>query len=99
MSKDINNITCGVLIIYNDSVLLVHNSDKEYGANYSIPKGHIMIGEKRKDCAIRELYEETGIKIDRNKLDKRYEVKYNNKTLYYYIYEIQDLKEIGLRYK
>jgi len=97
MNKDIADIKCGILFVYNNNVLLVHNSGKNFGGNYSIPKGHINDGEKKKDCAIREVFEETGITIDKKRLGDRRSIKNNGVTLYYYIVEIKDLSEIGLK--
>lgn len=39
---------------------------------YDLPKGHIELGETELDCAIRELYEETGIEAAQLHLDKNF---------------------------
>jgi 8-oxo-dGTP pyrophosphatase MutT (NUDIX family) len=103
--------SAGVVIIYQNKVLLVHpSSSKRYFGNYSFPKGHIEEGEKPLDAAIREFYEEVGIKLKPSQLNnKMYEIPYiakkNKKdiprgtiykTVYYWTCHIEDLKEIGL---
>lgn len=99
MEKDLKTTICGIMFVYYDKVLLVHTSDKTEIGYYSIPKGHLKENEKIIEGAIREVYEETGIKVDKNKLGEQYKLKQvNGKTLFYYIYEIKDLKEIGLKH-
>jgi 8-oxo-dGTP pyrophosphatase MutT (NUDIX family) len=103
--------SAGVVIIYQNKVLLVHpSSSKRYFGNYSFPKGHIEEGEKPLDAALREVYEEVGIKLKSSQLDKKmYEIPYiakkNKKdipkgsiykTVYYWTCHINDLKEIRL---
>lgn len=56
-------ITCGLyLISKHDRLLICHptGSNKEW----SIPKGKMEEGEKSFDTAVRETFEETGIKVD-----------------------------------
>jgi len=57
--------SCGFLIFRNDtdnhgklkrSFLLMKHADR-----WDLPKGHVDPGEKKKQCALRELEEETGI--------------------------------------
>ncbi len=57
--------SCGVVVFRN------LNGKREYlcllqnlSETYSVPKGHIEAFETEKDCALRELYEETGIKAE-----------------------------------
>ena len=57
--------SCGAVIFYksrqNTKILLVKNSNGRY---WSFPKGHIEPGESKIDTAIREVMEETGLKIN-----------------------------------
>ena len=39
------------------------------GGKWSFPKGHMQGSEKAMDCALRELYEETGIKLPAETID------------------------------
>jgi 8-oxo-dGTP pyrophosphatase MutT (NUDIX family) len=59
----------GVLMTSTDGdktkILVVQSRGRLWG----IPKGGIENGENEMDCAFRELYEETGIKLDKKKSD------------------------------
>jgi ADP-ribose pyrophosphatase YjhB (NUDIX family) len=52
-------ITAGCVVVKDDKVLIVKSKNNKYG----IPKGGVNILESYKDAAIRETYEETGIKV------------------------------------
>ncbi len=94
----------GVCILYKDNILLVHASDANKERNaYGIPKGGMESGENYMEAAIREVREETGISINPRVLDKNLHVanSYNRKgevnwQLYYYIYKIEELSEVGM---
>jgi 8-oxo-dGTP pyrophosphatase MutT (NUDIX family) len=75
----------GVLVYNSDTnkVLLVQSRGRLWG----FPKGTIEPGEKSKDCAVRELWEETGISISKDTIKEC--ICVHNKGLYY----IYDLKE------
>jgi 8-oxo-dGTP pyrophosphatase MutT (NUDIX family) len=69
--------SCGVLIVRGDpirEVLLM-----EHPTRLDIPKGHVEPGESDEQCALRELWEETGITADDIDLDPafRFVVQYN----------------------
>lgn len=49
----------GVLIVWKTELLLL----ERIKGGYDIPKGHIIIGEKPSDAAVRECYEETKISL------------------------------------
>ncbi len=51
--------SCGCIVIDNDKVLLVKQND----GHIAFPKGHIEKGENEEECALRETYEETGLKV------------------------------------
>jgi 8-oxo-dGTP pyrophosphatase MutT (NUDIX family) len=54
--------TCGIyLISENKKVLIIHPTGS--GNEWSIPKGKMEKGEKSFDTAVRETFEETGIKV------------------------------------
>lgn len=72
--------TCaGVIMVYNTSVLVV----QAYGQKWGFPKGGVKPFEKEHEAASRELYEETGIRIDAHTI-KTYghKMKVNNGVLY-----------------
>lgn len=76
----------GVLIYNGDKVLLVQSRGNFWG----FPKGTMEIDEKVKECALRELKEETGIQLTKEDLIDC--ICIHNKALYY-IYELNE--EIG----
>ncbi|MBR0473165.1 MAG: NUDIX domain-containing protein [Methanosphaera sp.] len=56
--------SCGAVVINsNNEVLLVYHNT----GHISFPKGHMEKGENEIDTACREVFEETGIKIEINK--------------------------------
>ena len=59
------------------------------GNHFSFPKGHLEEGETLKECAIREVYEETNIKIeiinDNFKVNSYLLDNGNYKEVYYYL--------------
>lgn len=56
-------ITSGIVFIYNNKILLLHPSNEKWDKTFSYPKGHIDKNESIRNAAIRETYEEVGIKI------------------------------------
>lgn len=60
----------GVILLVEGKILLVQsNKNKNMDNDWSIPKGKVDKGEKRLECAIRELEEETGVKIKKDAYD------------------------------
>ncbi|RDH50260.1 bis(5'-nucleosyl)-tetraphosphatase [Fischerella thermalis] len=63
--------SCGVLVMRSQpqmSFLLLLKSNR-----YDLPKGHIETGEDEISCALRELFEETGIGINDIELDHKFQ--------------------------
>jgi 8-oxo-dGTP pyrophosphatase MutT (NUDIX family) len=96
--------SAGLAIIYNGMILLGHTTGRGWYGSYGIPKGGIEDGEDKMSAAIRETFEEVGIKVPRSLInptehtfvvtsrDHRF-----NKTVYYYIVKIDDLSQIGVK--
>ncbi len=68
--------SCGVLVVRDEPVrefLLMKHPDR-----WDLPKGHVDPGETEIECALRELWEETGIPADAIALDPgfRFAVQY-----------------------
>tara|TARA_B110000285_G_scaffold96052_1_gene109585 strand:- start:10972 stop:11577 length:606 start_codon:yes stop_codon:yes gene_type:complete len=95
--------SAGLAIIYKGQILLGHTTGRKWTNSFGIPKGGIDEGESKLDAAIRETYEEVGIKIPRKLIDSTEYTfvvtsrKYANKVVYYYIVMIDDLKQLGLK--
>ena len=56
-------ISAGLVVIQDNKMLLVHPTNSPWWGTYSIPKGGLDKGEDILEAAIRETFEETGIKI------------------------------------
>lgn len=88
--------SAGLLIIKNGKILLNHPTNAGWFETYSIPKGLVEEGEDKIDTAIRETYEEVGIKIPKEMIDTtEHVVEYikNNKvfkTVTYYVVNLNN---------
>lgn len=95
--------SAGLAIVYNGMILLGHTTGRGWYGSYSIPKGGIEKDETHIDAAIRETFEEIGVKVPKkliNPTEHTFVVtsrnKDHNKIVYYFIVEIEDLNQIGL---
>lgn len=92
----------GIALIYKDSILLTkHPSEDDFINTLSIPKGRQEVHEEGQDylTAHREVKEEVGIDIPLTWLidAPKYELTTSdNRTVYYYVIEIDDLRKIEL---
>ncbi len=93
------------IVLRNEKILLCHPSNAKWFGSYSFPKGGIDEGETIKEAALRELFEETSVKVDESRLSKEpLVVDYMNykkkdvvyKRIYLYTLYINDISEIGL---
>jgi len=91
-------LAAGIVIVFEDKILLGHPTGQKWYKSYSIPKGLIDKNEDIKDAAIRETFEEVTININKSKLKTRYVLDYpnNKKRIFYYIVYINNLTDIGL---
>jgi len=95
--------SAGLIVIWNKKILLVHPCKSPLVKSYSIPKGGIESGEKTINTAIRETFEETGVKIKLSQIKKSGPtIDYTNdkgkiyKKVYTFIVFLKSLDEIGL---
>lgn len=65
------HISAGLAVIYGDQILLVRQKGDLTGQHLSIPKGLIYEGETPLEAAIRETYEETGLKLSPNDINPK----------------------------
>ncbi len=63
-SKEYPEPTVGALIFNEKEQLLIVKTHKWKG-NYTIPGGHVELGERLEEAVIREAWEETGLKLIR----------------------------------
>lgn len=88
----INLVSAGGVIIYKDKVLLLKKEK-----SWVFPKGKVKSGETLIQTTIREIYEETGIKLNESGIEigfinYRYIANENQyeKTVYYYLFFVED---------
>ena len=89
MSKEYSYGVCPYLI-HEDNVyimLIQPKGHKEYGFS----KGKIELGETIEDCAIRELFEETGIIVKEEHLENYFEQKNRRKDIGVFLVDINNL--------
>jgi 8-oxo-dGTP pyrophosphatase MutT (NUDIX family) len=84
----LKEVSCGTIIIKNKSVLLIRQNQ----GHISFPKGHVEEGETHQETALRETYEETGIKA-KIISNKEYIVNYDtkegiNKNVIFFLAEV-----------
>jgi len=86
-------IAAGLVVIQDNKILLVHPTNSPWWGTYSIPKGGVDKKEDVLEAAIRETYEETGIKIKKSNISNKNSgfIDYKNdkgkifKRVYYFI--------------
>jgi len=96
--------SAGLAIVFEGKVLLAHTTGRGWWGSYGIPKGGIDEGESKLDAAIRETYEEVGIKVPIHMIDKT-EHTYTltgkgqrvNKIVYWYIVKIESLSDLKIK--
>lgn len=92
----------GIVFIYENQILLCYPRNKSSEQQWTIPKGKVDKKEKPKETAVRETFEEVGIKIKKSELEKGGMISFVTsdkeiKLLHYYIYQVKNLKELGLK--
>ena len=96
--------SAGCVIVYGSKVLLGHMSNRKWWGGYTIPKGHLDGKETIKQAALRETFEEVGIKIPSKLMPSQYKTcpyvkrgKGHYKDVHYYTIVIDSLDQIGLK--
>lgn len=89
------DFAAGGIVFYNNMIVLVKNRRDEGGNDRSFwgyPKGHLEDGENPSEAALREVYEETGFKVELCSetpiAESRYQIDLENtvvnKTVWFY---------------
>ena len=96
--------SAGVAIVFGDKVLLGHMSNRKWWGGYTIPKGHLDGNETIKQAALRETFEEVGIRIPPKLMPSQYKTcpytkrgKGHYKDVHYYTIVIDSLDQLGLK--
>lgn len=95
-----------IIILKGEKILLCHSTNSKWFGTYSVPKGGVNRDETEIDGAIRELREETSIRVEKSQILNAKDpivIEYTNrktkalyKKLYLFTVYINDLKEVGL---
>lgn len=98
------DIRCRAIIVYQDKILVVKHSEKS--GFYALPGGHLEWGENVKDCMIREIIEELGVKPELGRLlvVKNFIDKNNEQSIEFYFEVINsadylDIEKLGGTHK
>ena len=92
------HIGVGVLLTRDDYLLLVKRKYNPDAGFWSIPGGHLDLGEKVEVAAVREAFEETGFKvkvsrlagiIDKIRYDDKGEIEYHYVLINYFVEQIE----------
>jgi ADP-ribose pyrophosphatase YjhB (NUDIX family) len=92
------HIGVGILLIRKNSLLLVKRKYNPDAGYWSIPGGHVELGEKVRNAAEREGFEETGFKVRVTKLagiidkiiyDNKGKIEYHYVLINYFVEQIE----------
>ncbi len=92
------HIGVGVLLIRDNHLLLVKRKYNPDAGYWSIPGGHLDLGEKIQKAAVREAFEETGFKVKISKLagiidkimvDNDGKIEYHYVLINYFVEQIE----------
>lgn len=100
----VDKLVAGVAVVWNNHILLVRPTDDDWkNKGLGIPKGKLRGGENVKDGAIRELEEETGIKISPYDIEDPKTVPFYDKSgkevksmMIYFEYHVDHPSQIGM---
>lgn len=85
-------VSAGVIVTDGNSVLLGHVTGSRY---WDIPKGRVDLGETNLDGAVRELHEETSMRVSPESLVELGIFRYKkNKDLALWLYHVENMPDI-----
>ena len=93
-----NVTSAGILIKGGDKFLLCHPTGMKPNQGWGIPKGRVDSGESLKQTAVRETFEECGLKVPISKIEPIHQTSYRSsdedgpvkKTLHVFLYETDE---------
>lgn len=74
-------VRSAAVLIHGDGVLMQEGDDGHGGKQYALPGGHLEFGETLALCMSREVYEESGLNVEADKLVYVHENFYNLKGI------------------
>jgi 8-oxo-dGTP diphosphatase len=92
------HVGVGVMLVRDETLLLVKRKYDPDSGMWSIPGGHLDLGERVRDAAVREAEEETGFKtkvtelagiIDKIMYDKNGDIEYHYVLINYFVEQIE----------
>ena len=89
-------ISAGGVVLFGNAILLL----RKFNGDWVLPKGRVEEGEQRKDAALREVLEETGVKAEILKYlgEIHYTYKENwDETVFWYLMKSKDMETIPLK--
>ena len=91
------NITCATIVTDGQFYIIAHPTGRSLKkGNWDLPKGRVEEGESEKDCAIRELREETGIIALRDQMHYLGLYPYNSKKdMSLFVLYLTDIKDLS----
>lgn len=81
-------LVSALLVINNDNKIMMQLTSKSKGSILSLPSGHVLHNEDSKETIVREMYEEQGLKIDKNAITL-VEERLANKIAFFDIYYLK----------
>lgn len=94
------HILISALLVKNSNdKIMMQKTSKEKGSILSLPSGHVLHNENSKDTIVREMFEEQGLKIEKDKIIL-IEERLANKIAFFDIYYLEqdfDKKDMKLQ--
>ena len=84
-------ISAGGVVLFGNAILLL----RKFNGDWVLPKGRIEAGEQKKEAALREVLEETGVKAEI--LKYLGENKAVHKTVFWYLMKSRNMDTVPLK--
>jgi len=78
-------VVCAI-IPFNEKIIMIKRATHPYFGSWSLPGGHLKFGEKLEEAVVREVREETGLKVQvRRLVDFMNFIKHDNGISFHYV--------------